>query len=218
MSRQKRARRNKLNNAGLKQNYKSKTSPSAVKARDRRRQEIDIGHLYPRRHRKRTDLKARLADELGLPHNTRFIFRRSSDFDDEIDRPIRKLSFGTVVVINRDDLTLVLIVRFSLWKEMWPSLKHQFAHSITTTLQHARARLRCKCHNSVQTFEEDHVYWGWMGCCGWRPGTDDGRSFGQLSKHIFFLHTLKCKPNLDIDKQLISFFFPFPPNRLLRIQ
>lgn len=41
-----------------------------------KREKDSLGRLYPRRHRKQTDLNAKLTQDLGLPHDTLFIFRR----------------------------------------------------------------------------------------------------------------------------------------------
>lgn len=169
-------------------NYKSRTKPSFKTSRKRYKKKHGIGRPYYRFHYKRTKLKSSLAQELGVPANTKFIFRFS--LDDQPDLAAREpieIDFGTVVVINQKDLSLVLAYRATPFFAMSPQLKEKFRYSTSETFQHARDRNTCKSNSATQGLVEDedgHTS-GWMGCCGWRGGSDKGRSVGWL---IFSLH------------------------------
>lgn len=184
--------------AGVKPlNYKSKSSPCHVKYQLRRDKQYSLGRPFYRHHRKRTQLKCQLATELGLPLNTKFIFRYPSDLRMSTDEFKEiELYHGTVAVINKADLSLVLVVRCNRFRAMEPELRQEFNHTVSTIFQHARARNKCTIngshkadktktqvgeegdHGSSDQHEEHHVC-GWMGCCGWRGGTDKDKSFGE---------------------------------------
>ncbi|EGG02658.1 uncharacterized protein MELLADRAFT_110012 [Melampsora larici-populina 98AG31] len=90
-------------------NTKSKTKPSAIAYRDRKRQERDIGTPFPQKHQGRVDKRRALAEELGLPPETKFIFRhRITDPEEQKKREIVELHFGTTAVINKEDNSLIL--------------------------------------------------------------------------------------------------------------
>jgi hypothetical protein len=172
-------------NAGIHvPSFKSRTSPSYYKSRDRYRKEKTIGKPYCRHHAKRTNLKRQLVEELGLPIDTKFIFRYSM-----IDQPLEVqakiiIESGTVVVINKKDLSIVLIVRCTPFQKMDLDLRSKYDHSLTTTFLHARARNQCKIHSSLQKRtleegeEEEEPLCGWMGCTGWRGGCEKDKSAG----------------------------------------
>lgn len=140
MSRQKKRQRAQKNGF-KKKNFKSKTSPSAVKRRTERwKAYYDLGRVYPRRHTRRTEIKARLTKELGLPPDTLFVFRWSRNSDHYlIDRPPIMIHSGTVAVINAADLSLVLVVRCTKFKDLEPSVRSSFDEAISTTYKTARA-------------------------------------------------------------------------------
>lgn len=162
-------------------NYSSKTSPHAVKARLLKREKDTLGRLYPRRHTKRATIKENLIRELGLPPDTLFIFRRrGGEGGSEEDRDQISINEGTVVVIDSHTLMLVLAVRCTKFESMSPELKTKFNETISQSYLHARARNKCDTHNSVAPLEAAGIYWGWMGCCGWRGASEKGKSFGMF--------------------------------------
>lgn len=180
MSRQKRHRRAKKAGISTNDNFKSKTSPSAIKRNTTRwKAYFTLGRVYRRKHCKRTETKARLTAELGLPADAVFIFRWSKNSDHVLfDRPPIMIYFGTVVVINAEDLSLVMVVRCTRFKDMDPSLRGKFDHSVSISFKVARARWKCESNGAVQKIKEEGKFWGWMGCAGWRGGTDPGISLG----------------------------------------
>ncbi|KAH9808938.1 hypothetical protein DFH28DRAFT_866989, partial [Melampsora americana] len=161
-------------------NFKSKTSPCFLKARERSDAEHDIGKAFPRRHTARTQLKASLAKKFGVPEETTFIFRdKAQDRAEGAYTKMLKLNFGTTVIVDKKDLSMVLAVRCNEFKKMTAEEKESFRSGISTPFKHARARLPNDLHHSIQIFVLALLYWGWMGCCGWRGGSDKGKSFGE---------------------------------------
>lgn len=173
--------------AGIKvPNRKSKTSKCYVEGKARYRKTVHIGRPLPRKHVNRTTLKAKLARELGLPPDTVFVFRYSLKDRPDLGpyKPI-EIKEGTVVVVDKKTMNVVLIVRCNPFAEMEEELKEKFAHSISTTYLHARARNNCKLHNSIQGIKDDKSYTGFMGCCGWRGGCEKCKSAGVYSISSF---------------------------------
>lgn len=163
------------------QNFSSKTSPHALKARLLKREKDSLGRIYPRTHSKRASIKATLTKELGLPPDTVFIFRRPGEKDgSEEEREQIPINRGTIVVIDSQSLRLVLAVRCTQFKNMPPELRKNFNDTISNSYLHARARNKCDKHNSVAPLEEAGIYWGWMGCCGWRGASERGKSLGMF--------------------------------------
>ncbi|KAH9816671.1 hypothetical protein DFH28DRAFT_890880 [Melampsora americana] len=161
------------------ENFKSKTSACFLNGRLRWEQKNDIGKVFPRRHTARTQLKESLAVKFGVPEETTFIFReKASDRAEGTYTTHLKLNFGTTVVVDKNDLSLVLAVRCNEFKDMTPQERESFRTGISTPFKHARARLTNDLHNSIQILVLALLYWGWMGCCGWRGGSDTGRFFG----------------------------------------
>lgn len=171
---------------GKKVNYKSKTSPSAVKRMAERRSEQDIGRLYPRIHRMRNAVKASLILELGLPRDSTFIFRNpmNEKFWVAAEKIIR-INRKTVVVINRKTLELVVAVRCTKFEDMSPDVRSSFDNSISTTFLHARSRIQCMTNGASKVVDGHKGCFGWMGCCGWRGGSDKGKSAGPYSVSDF---------------------------------
>jgi hypothetical protein len=184
--------------AGVKpKNYKSKSSPCHIKYQLRREKKGSIGRPLYRFHRKRTELKCQLAKELGLPPDTKFIFRfHSKDRMATDEFKDIEIYHGTVAVINKADLTLVIAVRCNRFKSMESAIQKEFDHSVSTIFQHAQARNECTINSShkkekktkkkqpVQEDEDHEHVCGWMGCCGWRGGTDKEKSLGKLCYHL----------------------------------
>lgn len=170
-------------------NYSSKTSPSHLKYQEHRKKPTGLGRPLYRYHKKRNDLKAQLAKELGLPPNTKFIFRsKSNDVDDIDEEELIEIYYGTVVVIDKEDLSVVLVVRCTPFSSMDSKLREQFDNTISTTFLHARARNLCKvngAHKDKKDDEEEHVVCGCMACCGWRGGSDFERSLGAYAVSAF---------------------------------
>lgn len=168
------------------ENFKSKTSKCFLEGRKRRDQEYKPGKPYPCRHTARTKLKASLAESLGLPEDTVFIFRESSEDRKEGKYLKRiKLHHGTTVVHNKKDTSLVLAVRCTEFEKMNASEREDFRFGISTPFLHARARLTLTLHRAIQLFVAALLLWGWMGCCGWRAGSDPGKSFGVYALSAF---------------------------------
>ncbi|EGG06703.1 uncharacterized protein MELLADRAFT_86423 [Melampsora larici-populina 98AG31] len=162
------------------ENFKSKTSDCFLNARLRRDQENNIGKPYPRRHTARTERKASLAAKLGVPKDTTFIFRdRAQERAEGPYLENLKLNFGTTVIIDRKDSSLVLAVRCNEFKKMSTEERESFRFGISTPFLHARARNVNELHHSIQLLILALIYWGWMGCCGWRAGTDPGKKFAK---------------------------------------
>lgn len=160
-------------------NFKSKTSPSAIQARQKKKKIDHLNHIYPRRHVKRTELKSSLTQSLGLPPETLFIFRKANGTEgQEIPHNTVTINKGTVVVLNSIDLSVVLVVRCTPFSTMPSDVKHLFNHSFSTSYLHAHARYPCKTHNLVAPLEQAGEYCGWMGCCGWRGGSEKGFTLG----------------------------------------
>ena len=141
---------------------------------------------YTRHHAKRKALKAKLTSELGLPLDTKFILRYSlKDRPDLAGRDRISISSGTVVVINKLDLSIVLAVKCIPFEDMDAALRESYNHSISTTFLHARARNQCKIHSSIQADgnENDEMkpLEGWMGCSGWRGGCEKDKSLGEAA-------------------------------------
>lgn len=182
--------------------FTSKTSPAKVGARLLKNEKDNIGRLYPRVHCKRTDLKIMLTKTLGLPSDTLFIFQRregeeggeglsaedsGNDQKGGTDgggegpkRDLFQINRGTVVIINSDTLSPVLIVRCTDFNTMAPNLRDKFNKNISQSYLHDQARNQCDKHSSVAPLKEAGVYWGWMGCCGWRGASEAGRLLGKL--------------------------------------
>lgn len=198
--------------AGVKPaNYKSKTSPSYIKYQLKRDKKGSIGRPFYCFHRKRTQLKCQLAKELGLPWDTKFIFRYESDNSLDTDE-LKEIEIyhGTVVVINKADLSLVIAVRCNRFKAMPDRLRKDFDHTISTIFNHARARNECKTNaahkkkkkNDMGEDDHGHVC-GWMGCCGWRGGTDAEKSIGVYAMSAF---TATKMDRMLTDKQRMERF------------
>jgi hypothetical protein len=176
--------------------FKSRTSPSYHKSRNKYRKEQTIGQPYRRHHAKRTELKRQLVEELGLPFNTKFIFCYSFIDKPVPDPPKTIINSGTVVVINKKDLSIVLIVRFTPFEKMDQELRDKYNHSMSTTFLHARARNQCKIHTSLKNGdleegeEEEVTLCGWMGCTGWRGGCEKEKSAGLLCSMIILNYSL----------------------------
>lgn len=184
-------------------NYKSKTSPLAIKAHQEQRKLDSIGRVYPRKHCKRQELKQKLLKELGLPPETSFIFRRPriatetptqgggteaddssqsvNDLEEHLSsRNIIKINKGTTVIINRDNFASVAVVQCNPFDSMSAELRSRFSNNISSSYLHAQARNQCTTHKSVRPLEEAHKFWGWMGWCGWRGGCEKGKSLGRV--------------------------------------
>lgn len=187
MARQK----NKLVKRGLGlpvENFNSKTSPSHVKYQEHRKKPAGLGRPLYRYHKKRNDWRSQLAKDLGLPSDTKFIFRNKSDNEDKIkEDELIEIFHGTVVVINKDDFSVVLVVRCNLFASMDKNLREKFDNAISTTFIHARARNICKINGAHKDDPEDdeHVVCGCMCCCGWRGGSDFERSLGAYAVSAF---------------------------------
>ncbi|KAH9806729.1 hypothetical protein DFH28DRAFT_868592, partial [Melampsora americana] len=119
-----------------------------------------------------------LAERLGVPKDSTFIFRKSSVARAEgnySETEVTKINKGTVVVVNEEDYSLVLAVRCNEFKQMSIKQREKFSMGISTPFLHARARLPNTLHKSIQLFILAMIWWGWMGCCGWRAGSDPGK-------------------------------------------
>lgn len=101
--------------------------------------------------------------------------------EEEEARDSLKINRGNMVVIDSDTLSPVLIVRCTGFDMMPADLRDNFNKNISQSYLHARARNQCDKHCSVAPLEEAGEYWGWMGCCGWRGGSEAGRSLGEFS-------------------------------------
>ncbi|EGG08178.1 uncharacterized protein MELLADRAFT_84954 [Melampsora larici-populina 98AG31] len=167
-------------------NWKFETSKCYFEGKARYRKEVHIGRPLPCKHINRTTLKAKLARELGLPSDTVFIFRYSLKDQPDLGpyKPIH-IKEGTVVVVDKKTLNVVLIVQCNPCATMEDKLKEKFAHSISTTSLHARACNNFKLHNSIQGIKDDESYTGFMGCCGWRGGCEKCKSAGVYSISSF---------------------------------
>lgn len=165
------------------ENFQSKTKPSYVKYQEHRQKPTGLGRPLYRYHKGRTDLKVELPRSLGLPPDAKFIFRRKRpDISEEEDEELLELFHGTVVVIDKDDLSLVLVLCCTLFSSMGTTLRQGFENAISTTFLHAQARNQCLVNGAMKEneFDDEHHVCGWMGCCGWRGGSDPGRSSGKL--------------------------------------
>jgi hypothetical protein len=100
------------------------------------------------------------------------------------------IHFGTVAVINAEDLSLILDVRCTKFKGLEPSVRQGFNDAISTTYKTARARWKCLTNRATKRLQEAGIYWGWMGCAGWRGGTDPELSAG---KYFFLILLLSAK-------------------------
>lgn len=169
-------------------NFSSRTSPSHVKYQAHRKKPTGLVRPLYRYHKKRNDLRFQLAHELGLPPNTKFLFRRKRDNVEKVEvDDLIEIYHGTVAVIDKDDFSLVLVVRCTLFASMDLTLREQFNNTSSTTFIHARARNQCSIHGAHKEDSEDdeHHVCGCMACCGWRGGSDLKRSLGAYAVRAF---------------------------------
>ncbi|KAG0139949.1 hypothetical protein CROQUDRAFT_11398, partial [Cronartium quercuum f. sp. fusiforme G11] len=115
-------------------NFNSKTSPSAVKSRLLLELVDCLGCIYAWNHHKQRAVKSRLAEDLGLPPNTVFIFHWSIK-DHELSKFCKKkdIHYGTVAVINQKDYSLVTAIHCLPFKHMAQDLKRNFEDCISTS-------------------------------------------------------------------------------------
>lgn len=159
-------------------NYNSKTKPSFALAKKKKQKLDALFHAYQHRHPKRTALKAQLIEELGLPSDTLFIFRWSSEDRPDIKYHLISIYYGTVVLINKMNLCLEFLVRVIRFDLMSTALRESFRFAISSPFLAARSRRKCNTNHTVQALIKAHMHWGWLGGCGWRGGTDAGKSLG----------------------------------------
>ncbi|EGG11892.1 uncharacterized protein MELLADRAFT_101655 [Melampsora larici-populina 98AG31] len=136
----------------------------------------------------RNELISSLVERLGVPKDSTFIFRTSSMDRAEGDyskAEITKINKGTVVVVDEKNLLLVLAVQCNEFKEMSTKERERFSMGISTPFLHAKARLTNNLHKSIQLFILAMIWWGLLGCCGWRAGSDPGKKIGPYALKDF---------------------------------
>ncbi|EGG01865.1 uncharacterized protein MELLADRAFT_66770 [Melampsora larici-populina 98AG31] len=180
-------------------------SPSKQKYDLQKRNEKDIQGKKRRvelRIQKENTRRKQIAYEYGLPETAKFFFVNKKSKEELVSAPMKIFSHGTVVLVDKTTLDLLLIARFNNFSDMHPELYALFQSSISTFYLHGISRGHVTNNGALQGIRK----YGDMRALGWRCGAGIAADAGKDVGHYALNHATSHSEDriwLDIERSFL---------------